>query len=211
MHKLILMLLIISSGVSLKAQYTGYTQLSDLSKFKEQFSTEAQKVISIKSDFVQEKNLNMLSEKITSKGKFWFKKDSRVRMEYTQPFQYLMIINKDKVFIKDGQKQNTISTKSNKLFQQINKITVDCVQGTVLSNPDFNTRVFENKNAYLVELSPLSKSLKEFFKTIVVMVDKKGYSVTSIEMNENSGDNTIIHFTNKEMNTPLPDALFTIN
>jgi len=211
MHKLMLMLLIISSGLSLKAQYTGYTPLTDLSKFKELFSVEAQKVTSIKSDFVQEKNLSMLSEKITSQGKFWFKKDSRVRMEYTRPFTYLMIINKDKVFVKDGQKQNTISTKSNKLFQQINKITVDCVQGTVLTNPDFSTRVFENKNTYLVELSPVSKNLKEFFKTIVVTVDKKDYSVTNIEMNENSGDNTIIHFTNKEMNTNLPDALFTIN
>src|SRR5882757_1033510 len=164
MHKLILMLLLLSGGVSLKAQYAGYTPLPDLTKFKELFSVEAQKVISIKSDFVQEKNLSMLSEKITSKGKFWFKKDNRVRMEYSQPFQYLMIINKDKVFVKDGQKTNTISTKSNKLFQQINKITVDCVQGTVLTNPDFSTRVFENKNAYLVELSPVSKNLKEFFK-----------------------------------------------
>jgi len=211
MHKLLLIGLFISGGISLKAQYTGYTPLTDLSKFKELFSVEAQKVTSIKSDFVQEKNLSMLSEKITSQGKFWFKKDSRVRMEYTKPFTYLMIINKDKVFVKDGQKTNTISTKSNKLFQQINKITVDCVQGTVLTNPDFSTRVFENKNAYLVELSPISKNLKEFFKTIVVIVDKKDYSVTNIEMNENSGDNTIIHFVNKEMNTNLPDALFAIN
>ncbi|HEX9512903.1 MAG TPA: outer membrane lipoprotein carrier protein LolA [Puia sp.] len=211
MYKLLLLFLFIGGGISLKAQYTGYTPLTDLSKFKELFSVEAQKVISIKSDFVQEKNLSMLSEKITSQGKFWFKKDSRVRMEYTKPFTYLMIINKDKVFVKDGQKQNTISTKSNKLFQQINKITVDCVQGTVLTNPDFSTRVFENKTAYLVELSPVSKNLKEFFKTIVVIVDKKDYSVTNIEMNENSGDNTIIHFVNKEMNTNLPDALFAIN
>ncbi len=211
MYKLLLLFLFIGGGISFKAQYTGYTPLTDLSKFKELFSVEAQKVISIKSDFVQEKNLSMLSEKITSQGKFWFKKDSRVRMEYTKPFTYLMIINKDKVFVKDGQKQNTISTKSNKLFQQINKITVDCVQGTVLTNPDFSTRVFENKTAYLVELSPVSKNLKEFFKTIVVIVDKKDYSVTNIEMNENSGDNTIIHFVNKEMNTNLPDALFAIN
>ena len=211
MHKLFFMLLFIGGGASLRAQYPGYTPLTDLSKFKALFSVEAQKVNSIHSDFIQEKNLSMLSEKITSKGKFWFKKDSRVRMEYSQPFQYLMIINKDKVFIKDGQKQNTISTKTNKLFQQINKITVDCVQGTVLSNPDFSTRVFEDKNAYLVELSPVSKNLKEFFKTIVVTVEKKDYSVTTIEMNENSGDNTVIHFINKEMNTPLPDALFTIN
>ena len=210
MRKLFLIVLLISGGLCSQAQYPGFTLLADLTKFKEQFSTAAQKTLTIKSDFVQEKNLSMLSEKIVSKGKFWFKKESLVRMEYSHPFQYLMIINKSKVYIKDGQKENTISTKSNKLFQQINKITVDCVQGTALSNPDFKTQVFENKNSYLVELSPVSKGLKEFFKTINVIVDKKDYAVNSIEMNENSGDNTIIRFTNKETNTTIPDALFTI-
>jgi outer membrane lipoprotein-sorting protein len=88
---------------------------------------------------------------------------------------------------------------------------LDCVQGTALSNTDFKIRVFESKNNYLIELSPLSKTLKDFFKTINVAVDKKNYSVNTIEMNENSGDNTLIRFTNKELNTTLPDALFTIN
>ncbi|MEO7522817.1 MAG: outer membrane lipoprotein carrier protein LolA [Ferruginibacter sp.] len=210
MRKYILILLIVGSALSLKAQYAGYTIMSDLTKFKSEFSNAAQKTGSIKSDFVQEKNLGMLSEKIVSKGKFWFKKENQVRMEYNSPFEYLMIINKDKVFIKDGQKQNTINTKSNKLFQQINKITVDCVQGNVINNPDFKVRIFESKGSYLVELAPIPRNLKEFFKTINVVVDKKDYAVTNIEMNENSGDNTIIHFINKEMNTNISDALFFI-
>lgn len=210
MRKLILILFVVCSGLSVKAQYPGYTLMSELGKFKEQFSQAAQKTSSIKSDFIQEKNLAMLSEKIISKGKFWFKKDNQVRMEYNAPFEYLMVINKDKVFIKDGQKQNTISTRSNKLFQQINKITVDCVQGNVLNNPDFKIKVFESKGNYLVELAPISKSLKDFFKTINVIVDKKDYSVATIEMNENSGDNTVIRFANKEMNTNISDALFAI-
>lgn len=211
MHKLIWLMIVITGILPLRAQYPGYALLSDLSGFKGQFSAAAKNINSIKSDFVQEKNLSMLSEKIISKGKFWFKKNNQVRMEYSNPFQYLMIINGDKVFVKDGQKQNTISVKSNKLFQQINKITVDCVQGTALSNTDFKTRVFESKNNYLIELSPISKSLKDFFKTINVTVAKNNYSVNTIEMNENSGDNTLIRFTNKELNTTLPDALFTIN
>ena len=210
MRKPFLVLFFLSTAIALQAQHTGYTLLQDLAKFKEAFSASAQKTGSIKSDFVQEKNLAMLSEKITSKGKFWFKKDSRVRMEYSAPFEYLMIINKDKVFIKDGQKQNTISTKSNKLFQQINKITVDCVQGNVLSNPDFTIKIFENKNNYLVEMSPVSKNLKEYFQTINVIVDKKDYAVSAIQMNEQSGDNTVIRFSNKEMNSNIPDALFAI-
>lgn len=212
MRKLLLFLLLIFiAGISSRAQYTGYKQLTDLSNFKEQFTTAAKKTNSIKSDFQQEKNLSMLSEKISSKGKFWFKKDNLVRMEYNQPFQYLMIINKNNVFVKDGQKENTISTKSNKLFQQINKITVDCVQGTMLTNPDFKVRVFENAKGYLMELLPSAKGLKDYFRNINVIVDKKDYSVARIEMQELSGDNTIINFTNKELNVTIPDALFAIH
>jgi outer membrane lipoprotein-sorting protein len=210
MYKLFLTLLIVISGITLKAQPAGYTQVTDLARFKGQFAAIAQKTESIQSDFTQEKNLSMLSEKIVSKGKFWFKKDNLLRMEYTKPFQYLMILNKDNMYIKDGAKENKVSTKSSKLFQQINKITVDCVQGAVFSNPDFITKAYENGGTYLVELSPVSKGLKEFFKNIDVVIDKKDYSVTTIQMNENSGDDTIIHFTNREINTPIPDALFAI-
>lgn len=202
--------MVLALGLSLKAQYPGYSPIPDLVKFKTEFAAATKKALSIKSDFTQEKNLSMLSEKITSKGKFWFKKESQVRMEYNQPFQYLMILNKNKVFVKDGQKENKVSVKSNKLFQQINKIMIDCMQGTALNNPDFKTRVFENKNTSLVELTPVTKGLRELFKTITVVVDKKDYSVISIEMLELSGDNTIIRFTNKELNATIPDALFTI-
>jgi len=210
MHKIFLTLLIVVSCLALKAQPAGYTPVTDLAKFKSQFAAIAKKTETIKSDFTQEKNLSMLSEKIVSKGKFWFKKDNLLRMEYTKPFQYLMILNKDNMYIKDGAKENKVSTKSSKLFQQINKITVDCVQGAVFSNPDFITKAYENNGSYLVELSPVAKGLKEFFKNIDVVIDKKDYSVTTIQMNENSGDDTIIHFTNREINTPIPDALFAI-
>lgn len=207
-NKLFLTVAIITAAVTANAQHTGYTQLTDLSAFKAQFTATAQKTTSIKSDFVQEKNLSMLSEKITSKGKFWFKKDNMVRMEYTQPSKYLMIINKDNILVKDEQKENKINTKSNKLFQQINKIIIDCVQGSILSNPDFKVKVFENKGTYLVELAPVSKGIKDFFKSINISVDKKDNSVSNIDMQEPSGDNTTIHFINKEINANLPDALF---
>lgn len=210
MRKVLLIALTLITSFSIKAQYPGYTAVADLNKFKTEFAAASQKTNSIKSDFVQEKNLSMLAEKITSKGKFWFKKESQVRMEYTQPYQYLMILNKDKVYVKDGQKENKVSTKSNKMFQQINNIMIDCMQGTTLNNPNFKTRVFENKNSSLVELVPVTKGLKELFKTITVVVDKKDYSVTSIEMLELSGDNTTIRFTNKELNANVPDALFII-
>jgi outer membrane lipoprotein-sorting protein len=184
--------------------------MQDMTSFKKEFMSTAQNTQTIKSDFVQEKNLSMLNDKIISKGKFWFKKNNLVRIEYTQPFKYLMIMNQNNVYIKDGQKENKMSAKSNKLFQQINKITVDCIQGTALTNSDFNVRVFENNVAYLIEMSPITKGLKDFFKNINITVTKKDYAVTKIDMIEPGGDNTVISFTNREINNSIPDAIFAI-
>jgi outer membrane lipoprotein-sorting protein len=192
-----------------KAQPAGYVTVKDVAAFKSQFAAASQKINSIKADFQQEKNLSMLSDKIISKGKFWFKKENKVRMEYTQPFQYLMILNNNNIYIKDGQKENKIAASSNKLFQQVNKIVVDCVRGTAFSNTDFKVNVFESKTTYLIELTPVAKNLQQIFKSINVITDKKDYSVNTIVMNEVSGDNTTIHFINKEINTNLNDALFT--
>lgn len=210
MRKLfIISILLLITNLS-DAQHAGYKPVTDMAAFKQDFTAASQKIQTIKSDFLQEKNLAMLSDKIVSKGKFWFKKNNLVRMEYQQPFQYLMIMNQNAVYIKDGQKENKMSTRSNKLFQQINKITVDCIQGTALDNKDFSINVYENAQGYLIEMSPLTKSLKDFFKNINITVAKKDYSVNKINMIEPGGDNTVINFTNREINTPIPEAIFAI-
>lgn len=194
----------------LAAQHAGYKPVADMTAFKGQFAAAAKQTQSVKADFVQEKNLSLLSEKITSKGKFWFKKDNLVRMEYQQPYQYLVVINKSNVLVKDGQKENKISTKSNRLFQQINRMMVDCVQGTALNNPDFTVAAFENAGNWLVELTPVVKGMKDYFKNINIVLSKKDYAVNRLEMYEQSGDNTIISFTNKELNASIADTLFAI-
>lgn len=211
MRKLVVLLCCMVGFTSmLQAQHPGYSLLTDATSFKTQFAAASQKTISIKSDFIQEKNLSLLSDKIVSKGKFWFRKENAVRMEYTTPFQYLMIINGSNVYIKDSQKENKISTKSNKLFQQINKVMVDCIKGGALESKDFSTKIFQSGTAYLAELTPVEKNLKSLFKNINIIIDKKDLAVTRIEMHEPSGDNTIIQFTNREMNASIPDALFVI-
>ena len=192
------------------AQYAGYKQLANTEEFRQRFTKAAQGTQSIQCDFVQDKNLSMLSDKIVSTGKFWFKRENMVRMEYEKPSYYLLVINGNMVRTKDGQKENKISAKSNKVFEQVNKMMIDCVQGTALDNKSFTTHVFENAQTYLVELTPVVKNLLSIFKTINLTVDKKDYSVIKMDMLEQSGDNTVINFLHKQMNVNIPDAIFSV-
>lgn len=211
MLKKIFIFLLMIVGGKLYAQYPGFKLMTDTNDFRNQFIKTVQEITTIKSDFIQEKNLSMLSEKISSTGIFWFKKENMLRMEYLKPFQYLMIINKNNVMLKDAEKTNIISIRSNKLFQQISQIMLDCVQGTVLINPKYKIIIFENKTNWMIEMDPFEKGLKDFFKTINIIIDKKDYSVTSVNMVELTGDNTLIRFKNREVNIEIPDAVFSVN
>jgi outer membrane lipoprotein-sorting protein len=210
LHILRVAVLLFTFSTRVSAQHAGYRPVADLSGFKKEFAVESAKVKTITCDFTQEKVLMALTEKITSSGKFWFKRENRVRIEYLKPFTYLMIMDGDKMLVRDNEKENTINVKSNKLFQQVNRIIIDCVQGTILESKDFTTKVFEDDKTYLLEMTPSSKTLREFFQTILLTVDKGDYAVNSIEMNEPAGDKTIIFFRNKELNEPVSDAVFAL-
>ena len=205
---LLLLLAISFAGFS---QYTGYKPVSDIDHFKKHFTVEAGKIQTIKSNFVQEKTLAMLSEKMNSEGKFYFKRSNNVRIEYEKPIQYLLVMNSEKIFMKDGENQSTVNVKSSRLFQQVNRIMIDCVQGSILTSKDFTVRVFENEKSWLMEMTPVAQDLKGFFSDIVIFVDRKDYSVSSIEMHEASGDETKIRFTQKELNVEIADEMFAIH
>jgi outer membrane lipoprotein-sorting protein len=199
------LMMIVSVG---HAQQKNFRPVSDMATFRKQFVAESSKVQTISSDFKQQKQLLALTETITSTGKFWFKRPVQVRIDYLKPFVYQMIMSGDRMQVRDDQKATTFNTKSNKLFQQVNKIMVDCISGSILESSDFTSKVFENDLAYRIELTPVSKTLKGFFEVIIVLVDRKDYSVDSIEMNEPGGDTTTITFTNKLLNQPVGDEVF---
>ena len=195
--------------VNAYTDYPGYTRIADIALFKKEFTALSAKLNRIESDFMQEKTLSALTESITSQGRMWFKRENRIRMDYTSPFVYKMIIRNDKMMIYDGQRESRVNVNSNKLFQQVNRIMIDCMQGTILDSKDFTLRAFENSKSYLLELTPVSKTLKEFFQTIVLIVEKKDGSPVSIGLNEPSGDKTLITLTNKAINGILPDEVFS--
>ena len=210
MRKLFFLTLLTLLGIYGRSQYSGYTEWTQAETFKMSFAKATAATESIQADFIQEKTLTMLAEKITSSGRFKYRKKDKVLMEYLQPYPYLVILNAGKLFLRDGQKENKISAGSNPLFKQINRIMIDCVSGSMLDNPDFQARIFENTGTWLIEFKPQARSLKDLYKNINLVLDKKDFTASSIGMYELSGDKTIIRFQNKQLNAQIPDSVFNI-
>jgi outer membrane lipoprotein-sorting protein len=210
MNKSIILAVLFFSFIEGRGQYAGYTEMKNTEPFKKSFTQSTTAIESLQADFVQEKTMTMLSEKLVSTGKFSFRKKDRLRMEYLQPYSYLLILNGGKIYVKDGQKENKISAGSNPVFRQVNRILIDCVSGNMLDNPDFQYRIFENNGSWLVEFKPMAPNLKELYKNINIVLDKKDFTASVIGMYDASGDKTVIRFQNKELNGQIPDSQFNI-
>lgn len=187
-----------------------YKPVKDTTALKQKIEAMSRGTSSIESDFTQEKNLGALTEKITSKGHFMFKKENLLRWEYSTPYKYLIVINKDKIWIKDEKKTSKYDMNSNKVFREINDIMLNAVQGTIFRSNKFKTGYFENDKFYKLELLPLDKNMKQSFKKINMYFDKSVTSVMKMEMVESNDDNTTLDFSNKKLNAPIPDAIFTV-
>ena len=187
------------------------SEMKNPSTFRQKLADATKLTNTIESTFSQEKNLSVLSEKIQSKGKFYFKKQNMLRLEYIDPFKYMIILNNGKILIRDEEKENRFDARSNKVFGEINSILLGCAQGTLLNDEKkFQSSCFETPNSYIVKLHPRVSQLKDIFSEICIYFDKNDFSVSCLIMNEASGDYTKIKFSGKKLNAPIPDEKFRI-
>lgn len=188
----------------------GFTALTSTTELQDGLAKAAKATQTIASDFSQVKHMKMMDDKVNAKGRFYFKKEDRIRIEYTSPFQYLLVMNGGQIMVKDENKSNKINTRNSKTMQSVNKVMMDCMRGTVFNNKDFSVKSYTGGNQYLLELVPVNPAMKGLFARIQVFITKADYSVSKLVMTENGGDYTDMNFTNKKINTTLADALFSV-
>ena len=210
LKKVLLAYLLLLNTIVFAQIPTGFKTVKDTAAFKQKMESQSKLINSIESDFTQEKYLSVMSEKIITKGHFCFKKVNMLRWEYTDPLKYLIVINKDKMFIKDNGKVSKYDINSNKMFKSINEMMVNTVQGNLLNSKDYKVRFYENEKQYLLELTPTQKAAKDFLKNIHLYIDKMDYAVVKVRMIEPSDDYTNIDFSNRKTNQPIGDEKFTV-
>lgn len=202
-------LLIIFSGTAYSQD--DYNPMSDIDEFRQRMIESSEQTENIASDFVQLKHLSFLEEDVESKGMFYFQKENKLRWEYTEPYFYLILFNKDTILIQDESRTNIYDAASGRIFHEINNIMLSMVNGTILESNNFEFEYFENASGYKLELTPLDANMKEFLMKIRLFINKQDYSVDELFMIERSGDYTHIRFINKRLNENIPQHIFDLH
>lgn len=211
----ILMLCVVLPGFLVPCAATSQNKPMDsvsIESLKNHVKEAARNTQTISCDFIQEKKMTMIAEKIISGGRFYLKKEKMLRWEYLQPFAYLIIIKNDHVSVKDEYSVNHFNVQSNKVFLEINNVILGSIQGTLLTDgQNFSATFFENPSSWTVKLKTLNPKLKEFISEIIIYFDRKDYTVDRLDMNETGGDCTRIDFTAKKLNQPIADEKFMVH
>ena len=210
MNKYIYTFLLVVFCLPLAAQ-KDLTPLASVTAFQERLKKEAASLSSIESDFTQEKFLDVFNEKIVSKGRFYYKQENMIRMDYTSPIDYQIIINWQKLKIVSEGKSNVVNLGSNQMMNEMKGMLAACMIGdlTVMSSA-YRLEYYESPSLYVVKIRPVSKSVQAYISEIIISIDKKDMSVQTLRLSENAKDYTEYHFTNRKYNTLTSDEKFVI-
>lgn len=185
--------------------------LASLAVFQERLKKEAASLSSIESDFTQEKFLDVFNEKIISKGRFYYKQENMIRMDYTSPVDYQIVINGRKLKIVSEGKTNVVDLGSNQMMNEMKGMLSACMIGDLSSMTSaYKLDYYESPTLYVVKIRPVSKSVQAYISEIVISIDKKDMSVQTLRLSENAKDYTEYHFTNRKYNTLTSDEKFII-
>lgn len=197
------------TGGWLNAQSGEYTMLSSHDDISEQIQKFSNQLTTIQSEFTQVKRLHFLEADLESSGKFWFQAPDKVRWEYLEPYNYIVILNEGKLNLISESSENQIDMRSNDIFEQINALIITAVSGNIFNNSNYTVNVFENDSFFKIELKPQSSSISMMIEMMELYFNKKDYSMSKIKMIEPTSDYSMISFINSKYNGSLPDNIFT--
>jgi len=187
-------------------------QQTNEAEVKQKINEVASKMKTMECDFVQTKHLKMLSEKMVSRGKMYYRQPDMLRWEYQSPYSYVFILNGSKVLLKNSRRSDVVDVNRNKVFKEIARIMMNSVVGKSLTDEkDFKVSMSTTAGEWIATLLPQRKDMKQMFQKIVLHFNKQRAMVSTVELIEKKGDRTVIELKNVKSNEPLQKNLFAVD
>ncbi|MGO3181411.1 MAG: outer membrane lipoprotein carrier protein LolA [Aequorivita sp.] len=207
MRNYFLLLFFIVIGSSFQAQEIAMSA-SEIATFKENVISSAKTTNTIKTDFVQYKHLDFLSDDVKTSGKMAFKAPNSVKWEYTNPYQYSVIFKEDELLINDGGTKSKVDIGNSKLFKKLNQLIVNSVKGNMFNDADFTVSFFKSSKYNKAVFIPKDEKIADYIASFELLFNKDDAQVYEVKTVEPSQDFTRIVFKNRILNSAIDDSVF---
>lgn len=168
------------------------------------------KVKSIKTSFIQEKRMRILSRPIVSKGRFFYRAPGDLRWEYDSPIRSVLLLNEGNVerfTWRDGKYSRDAGGSLEGLRFVLQDIS-GWLAGDFVSSTTFTAELKPGSPDRIV-LSPREESFTKFIQRVELTLAPTPGVLRSVEIVESQENSTYIEFQNVETNLPFGEGLFT--
>jgi outer membrane lipoprotein-sorting protein len=210
-HFWFIFLVLCVSGMSFPGRPAAASEAHrDKAKIFTEIAASASRVKTLSSDFTQEKHLSMLDKVLTSQGRFFYKRDNRLRWELNDPVVSGFAVNGTYAARWDAQTEIPQSVNVNRV--PFLKIFSDQVFSWAKADfkrlqKQYHIQVI-GENPVDLKLDPKSAREKKYLDHLRIVFATDASHVRTVEVHEPDGDFTAIRFINTQINAPLPDSLF---
>lgn len=209
---MVLLASLVLSG-TVRAAEVAPAQPPDMAAFLADLGRTVSNFTTLKTEFVQEKEMAMFKEKLVMKGRIYLEKPNKVAWHVDSPVRYSVLIT-DKVirqWDEDTNKVQEISLAKNPIFQNVlNQLTVwfSGNYGSLLTVNDIKRVQAE---PLMLEFIPLEKNVaRKVIKTITLTFREDRKYLKQMRVREVNGDVTTITFVNTQPNAPLDNKSFEV-
>lgn len=173
---------------------------------------QQKKTRTLQADFIQQREIALLSEPEVSTGTFVYSKPNNVLWRYDAPKPVTMLISKGVMTTYYPQLQKVETAQVKRFEERIFKYMGASGAIEELSRY-FNFTFIESKGKpfYTMELIPKTKMIARRVKRIKIWIDRQTFLTTKFEYVEGDGDLTRYEFKNVRFNQDVPQSLFAIS
>ena len=197
--------------LTVSSSFAQMKKLENVSLFLKQMERNVSLIKSVESDFKQIKHIEDFNQDITSSGKFFYIPSDKIRLNYSKPLPYLVVINGDKIKIESNGKKNVMNLKDSKQMQEMQNMLKICLSDNFSNIPsDYTTEFYEDELFYLTIIKPVDESVRKYITQLDIYLNKKDMRVDKLRISETMGDYTDYFFTNMKYNTLNNNSLFKI-
>lgn len=185
-------------------------QPSALMQVFERLQAAAQNTHSLSSDFVQEKQLEIFTDSLISKGRFFYRQPDQLRWELLTPIASGFVLNGQ-----NGQRWNGLSRETSSF-----RVDTDPLMGVVARQllawarvdidwlqERYQVEVLAQK-PILLQLFPRDQGEAGFIEQLQILFAADSSYVAQVEMFEAGGDKTLLRFEKVRINQPFAEDTF---
>ncbi len=179
--------------------------------FAERLKSTSAATRSIECDFTLTRTMSIMASDVVSEGRFYYLRDAGISLDFTRPAGDRITMGRERFLITTAGRTTVVKVDSNPMLRQLQRMLTACMTGDVeLLRAGAQLTFTDQGTTFLVTITPTDRRARGMVRLITLTFDKQNMSLTTLTMEETTGDVSQYSFFNKRFNGEIDPSRFEV-